>query len=291
MMVNSSPIIPAKNWRQTESCGMKLLPLRLPLLAALLLTAYALPAAGQDAVTAPTLPDAKLTPGDTLDVTLDDIRQSGYSSRVRNVPVSVKREVYASYGIQTWGRGEYEIDHLIPLCIGGSNSKKNLWPESCLTQPWNAKVKNRLERRLLSLVRKGAVDLHTAQQDIARNWIEAYQKYVDPGTALVKGPSTSAAQDAVTTEAKAEQASNDEGMAKDEATDTETGSPTAPAAAATPTASSPTIGSSEVVWVNTKSHVIWKPGGAWYGKTERGEYMSLEEALKAGNHLAHGTGH
>jgi 5-methylcytosine-specific restriction endonuclease McrA len=50
--------------------------------------------------------------------------------KVRNVPAEMKRQVYHEYGITSHGSGEYEIDHLIPLELGGSNSIKNLWPES-----------------------------------------------------------------------------------------------------------------------------------------------------------------
>ena len=59
--------------------------------------------AQQPAGSPPILPDPKLTPGDVLDVTLADIQMKGYSAKVRNVPVSVKREVYASYGISPLG--------------------------------------------------------------------------------------------------------------------------------------------------------------------------------------------
>ena len=151
--------------------------LPLCLLAAFLLLVGPLAAPTQQALpaatSAPTMPDPKLTPGDTLPVTLADIQVKGYSAKVRNVPVSVKREVYASYGIAHWNKGEYEVDHLIPLSLGGSNSKKNLWPESYLTEPWNAHVKDQLEYKLLVLVRAGKVDMHQAQAEIARDWITA----------------------------------------------------------------------------------------------------------------------
>src|SRR5437764_1619157 len=78
----------------------------------------------------PTLPDPKLTPGDVLPVTKEDICTPGYSKKVRNVPEAVKRKVYALYGIQQHEPGEYEVDHLISLELGGSNSIRNLWPES-----------------------------------------------------------------------------------------------------------------------------------------------------------------
>ena len=48
------------------------------------------------------------------------------------------------------------------------------------TSPWNAQVKDGLEDKLHKLVCSGQLDLKTAQQAIASNWIEAYKKYVSP---------------------------------------------------------------------------------------------------------------
>jgi hypothetical protein len=125
----------------------------------------------------PVRPDSTKTPGATLAVTTQDICTPGYSHKVRNVPAEVKAEVYASYGIPSHEPGEYEVDHLISLELGGSNSVRNLWPESYLTSPWNAHVKDALENRLHRLVCDGTLDLATAQHDIAIDWIAAYQKY------------------------------------------------------------------------------------------------------------------
>jgi hypothetical protein len=71
---------------------------------------------------APIRPAPELTPGATFDVTLQDISEPGYSKKVRNVTAELKREVYAEYGITEHQPGEYEVDHLIPLSIGGSKS-------------------------------------------------------------------------------------------------------------------------------------------------------------------------
>ena len=256
---------------------MKLLPIRLPLIAAFLLTAFGLPATGQEAVTAPVTPNRQLTPGDTLDVTLADLQEHGYSAKVRNVPVSVKRQVYASYGIQHWVTGEYEVDHLIPLSLGGSNSTKNLWPESYLTEPWNAHTKDQLEYKLLQLVRSGQVDLHTAQREIATDWIAAYKKYVSP-TPLATGHRGGSHPRGTA------HAYRDQSAYGDEQPDAETVSTTP--------ASTPASGAAQAgqVWVNTKSGVIWKPGSRYYGKTKEGKYMAADDALKAGYHYAGGTG-
>ena len=132
----------------------------------------------------PILPDPNLTPGSAFDVTAQDVCTPGYAKKVRNVPEEMKREVYREYGITSHGPGDYEIDHLISLELGGSNSIKNLWPESHRTSPWNAQVKDRLEDKLHELVCSGQLDLKTAQQAIASNWIEAYKKYVSPNSPI-----------------------------------------------------------------------------------------------------------
>ena len=257
---------------------MKLLP-RLPVFAAFLLALVAMPSFAQEpAATAPILPDPKLTPGDVLDVSLADIQVKGYSAKVRNVPISVKREVYAEYGIQHWNKGEYEVDHLISLSLGGSNSKKNLWPESYLTEPWNARTKDALEFRLLALVRDGKVDLHTAQQEMAHDWIAAYKKYVSP-TPL---PQKAEGRKRVAGIPGVPDTKPD----RDGEPDTETeGGNNASKAQASPAVDA-SGGHADQVWVNTKSGVIWKPGTRYYGKTAKGQYMSEADALAAGYHEA-----
>jgi hypothetical protein len=129
-------------------------------------------------VSSPIMPDPAKTPGDVLEVTKSDICVPGYTKKVRDVPESVKRQVYASYGITSHAPREYEVDHLISLELGGSNSIKNLWPQSYKTQPYNATVKDKLENKLHKLICDGVIDLQTAQRAIATDWIGAYRKYV-----------------------------------------------------------------------------------------------------------------
>ena len=73
--------------------------------------------------------------------------------------------------------GDYEVDYLITPDLGGSGSLRNLWPQP-YTARWNAREKDKLERRLHQLVCVGAVDIATAQREIAADWIRAYKKYV-----------------------------------------------------------------------------------------------------------------
>jgi hypothetical protein len=128
----------------------------------------------------PFVPDPAKTPGDSLEVTTADICMPGYSKKVRNVPIAVKRQVYASYGIRAHKPGEYEVDHLISLELGGSNSIRNLWPQSFRTTPWNAHVKDALENELHRRVCAGTMELAKAQRIIAQNWVMGYRIYVNP---------------------------------------------------------------------------------------------------------------
>ncbi|WP_018292122.1 HNH endonuclease domain-containing protein [Verrucomicrobium sp. 3C] len=159
--------------------------MRHALLAFLLLIALGYSALAQS----PILPDPKLTPGDTFPVSREDVCVPGYSKTVRDVPIALKREVLRRYGVPLADRRNYEIDHLIPLSLGGSNSIRNLWPQSRRTQPWNAGKKDFLEDRLHKLVCSGRVDFAEAQKAIASNWIEAYRKYIgsDGGTQKERG--------------------------------------------------------------------------------------------------------
>lgn len=141
---------------------------------------FARAAESDSALRFPIVPIPRLTQGDTLEVTAADICVPGYSKKVRNVPAAVKRQVYESYGITRRKPGDYEVDHLISLELGGSNSVRNLWPESYRTHPWNARVKDALENELHRRVCAGTLDLGAAQRAIAQNWVIAYRIYVRP---------------------------------------------------------------------------------------------------------------
>jgi hypothetical protein len=195
----------------------------------------------QDPGSALIRPDPKLTPGDTLDVTKTEVCVPGYSKKIRDVPEEVKREVYERYAIKSHEPGDNEVDHLISLSLGGSNSIKNLWPESRRTERWNANVKEQLADRLHKLVCDGKVDLKTAQTDMASDWVKAYMKYVGPSQ--IDGSQTRGATSSV----------------------------------------------SGLIIGNKRSHVYHLPGCPGYSSVSeqnRAEFGSVNEAEKAGYHLA-----
>lgn len=129
------------------------------------------------------LPDPTLTPGlaDPA-LTKEVLCAPGFTTRrVRNVPSAEKRKVYARYGMTPHkgtcaSKEGCEVDHLIPLTIGGSNDVTNLWPQPYRGK-WSAHVKDRLENKLRGWVCHGDLDLGEAQRAIATDWISMYKEH------------------------------------------------------------------------------------------------------------------
>jgi hypothetical protein len=120
-------------------------------------------------------PDTACTPGDVFpNVTKADICKSGYAGSVRNVTDSTKNKVYASYGIASHSPGEYEVDHLVSLELGGSNDISNLFPEAASPKP-GFHEKDKVENYLHDQVCSGAIPLADAQVQIATDWLSVYK--------------------------------------------------------------------------------------------------------------------
>jgi hypothetical protein len=121
------------------------------------------------------LQDRACTPGAVFaGVTKQQVCTLGYSKRVRNVPSATKRQVYAEYGIASHRPGQYEVDHLVSLELGGSNSIANLWPEAASPKP-GFHEKDQVENYLHNEVCSGRMSLQQADQTIASNWLSVYK--------------------------------------------------------------------------------------------------------------------
>lgn len=130
------------------------------------------------------LPDPACTPGDRDSrVTQDNIGSticaSGWSKQVRppaRVTEPIKKERMRAYGVTAPAR-TIELDHEIPIGLGGATSTANLWPQPRGGDA-GADKKDELEDRLHALVCAGDVPLAQAQDEIASDWLSAYRKYV-----------------------------------------------------------------------------------------------------------------
>lgn len=115
------------------------------------------------------LPDSACTPGAVETTDLAVVCHTSTRGR-REVSREVRRHVLATYGLaRRQASGAYEIDHLIPLELGGSNDIANLWPEAAP----GFHDKDRAENELHARVCAGRVRLEDAQRAIATNCCRA----------------------------------------------------------------------------------------------------------------------
>lgn len=120
-------------------------------------------------------PDHACTPGAIFEnADRETICVKGYTKTVRNVSVKTKKQVYAAYGI-TYPppTGSYEMDHLIPLALGGNNDVANLFPEAKEPSP-GFPEKDLVEMYLYEQMCDGMIDLAAAQKQIAEDWLAVY---------------------------------------------------------------------------------------------------------------------
>jgi hypothetical protein len=125
------------------------------------------------------LPDPRCTPGSVdPDVTRADmgstICKKGWTATVRPPEAQTERfkydVAYLAYGTPSAERTE--LDHLVPLELGGSNDATNLWPE----YPPTPNPKDSVEDALNAAVCDGRVSLTAAQNAIASDWLTAERR-------------------------------------------------------------------------------------------------------------------
>jgi hypothetical protein len=142
------------------------------------------------------LPDSSCTPG-SIDpaVTQANIAQTicrtGYTSTVRPPEADTEKfkldQAYPAYDVPSGTKTE--LDHLVPLELGGSNDASNLWPES----PASPNPKDDVEGALHDAVCSGQVSLAGAQQAIASDWTTAEaQLGVSSGSTSTTAPAAPA---------------------------------------------------------------------------------------------------
>jgi hypothetical protein len=102
-------------------------------------------------------PDWNLTPGVLCTPADEDFQEYRYPEQIpycrRNTSIADKKEVSRWYGVRWEDHHLYQYDHLLSLCLGGSNDLRNLWP-----MPYaDARSKAKLESALCWRLRKGEI--------------------------------------------------------------------------------------------------------------------------------------
>lgn len=112
-------------------------------------------------------------------VTQANIQQTicvpGYTAKVRPPEAytyRIKVQLAHNMGVKL---SLYELDHRVPLGLGGDPiSPQNLWMEPW-SGPWNATLKDKLEVALMRQVCSGRTTLAAAQKAFLGDWTVAYR--------------------------------------------------------------------------------------------------------------------
>ena len=143
------------------------------------------------------VPDPRCTPGGIdPSVTADVLRNRAWRTGcIRNCQTSEaeKHITYRWYGLRVprrnYGESQVcELDHLVPLELGGADGLGNIWPEcgpsaGALYDRY-FKIKDRVENYLADEVKSGRMSLEAAQRGIASDWtqyLDAANRYCAAG--------------------------------------------------------------------------------------------------------------
>lgn len=123
----------------------------------------------------------------------------------RRVPLALRHEVFAAYGVSYDDHGNYEVDHFVPLSLGGVNSCPdnhtcNLWPQPhqkdyAQVAPWGSETKDKIEGKLYTEMcnththkaKKDAQWLVETRQALIDDWQSLYRQYFgEPSTGALR---------------------------------------------------------------------------------------------------------
>jgi hypothetical protein len=143
-------------------------------LAITLLAALSSPAWADSTV----IPDPTLTPGAVRTTDVGEICSTG-TRQLRHWDRARDDRIMAEYGLAAGPHPHFEVDHLVPLGIGGADDDANLWPEPrrSVEPQWNAERKDKLEWRMREMICAGELDVAEAQRMMAEDWVEAYGRF------------------------------------------------------------------------------------------------------------------
>ena len=123
-----------------------------------------------------------LNPDITQENSQDTICRKGFTKTIRPAVVytnGVKFKLMREAGIPEEDADKYELDHIVPLALGGHPRKlANLMLQPYEGTALNARQKDRLELKLQHMVCSGELDLATAQREIGSDWVGAYAKHI-----------------------------------------------------------------------------------------------------------------
>jgi hypothetical protein len=130
------------------------------------------------------LPSSFQTPGNKSKANEAQVCAADYEASVKPIAKWQRDQAIERYGRRPEDFTG-ELDHLIPLSLGGTNDPDNVWPmpPSKIMGP---EQKKELDLKLHQLVCDKTLKLKDAQDAIKKDWVKAYNQYVRGGTANAK---------------------------------------------------------------------------------------------------------
>lgn len=142
------------------------------------------------------LPDLTLTQGSArADASVDQICSES-TINYRHTSLALKKQVCKEYGYKPGtcpADGKMEVDHLIPLELGGADVRENLWIQTAPDYHMKDKLENELHRRVCA----HDMTLTFARKCIHDNWVSCYHTVMPAEKPAAKKPAKSSMLDHV----------------------------------------------------------------------------------------------
>jgi hypothetical protein len=133
-------------------------------------------AVGVPAVALAQLPSSFQTPGNKSKANEAQVCAADYEASVKPMAKWQRDQALERYGKRPEDFTG-ELDHLIPIALGGTNDPDNLWPIPA-SKEMGPEQKKALDAKLHELVCNKTMKLKDAQDAEKKDWVKAYNEYV-----------------------------------------------------------------------------------------------------------------
>ena len=123
-------------------------------------------------------PSTYKTPGATAKVKMEQLCAPDFAQSVKPASDWQRTQALERYGLRADGFSG-ELDHLVPVSLGGSNDPDNLWPFRA-SGTFTLEAKQALASKLQGLVCSGKLSLKDAQDAFRKDWTLSYQVHMKP---------------------------------------------------------------------------------------------------------------
>ena len=122
------------------------------------------------------LPSSFQTPGAKSKATEAQVCAADFEASVKPMAKWQREQALERYGKRPEDFTG-DLDHLIPISLGGTNDPDNVWPLPA-NKDMGPEQKKALDLKLHEMVCAKTITLKAAQDAIKKDWVKAYNEYV-----------------------------------------------------------------------------------------------------------------